>query len=101
MNFDLIAQILFLCFFSLVLASLETQIEGGFGWAAKLPTWKHVGWLQKKFGSKKHLTGYHFYLNILIIPTNAFGLLSGSLNRQRYCSKWDSVPGFVWSNFSA
>ncbi|MEK7189462.1 MAG: hypothetical protein AAB666_00585 [Patescibacteria group bacterium] len=49
-----------------VFALLEIQIEGPDGWAAKLPTWKHVGWLQKKFGSKKHLTGYHFYLNIFI-----------------------------------
>lgn len=64
MNFDLIAQVLFLCFFSLVLAALETQIEGGFGWAAKLPTWRPrpESWCARCYRKVmwgKELTLYH------------------------------------------
>ena len=72
MNFDLIAQILFLCFFSLVLASLETQIEGGFGWAAKLPTWRPrpEAWyarFYRKIMSGRELTLYHVLIFNLVL----------------------------------
>jgi len=72
MNFDLIVQVLFLCFFSLVLAALETQIEGGFGWAAKLPTWRPRpgAWyarLYRKVMWGKELTLYHVLIFSLVL----------------------------------
>ncbi|MFH0932682.1 MAG: hypothetical protein V1819_04070, partial [bacterium] len=72
MNFDLIVQIIFLCFFSLVLASLETQIEGGFGWAAKLPTWRPrpEAWyarFYRKVMWDKELTLYHVLIFSLVL----------------------------------
>lgn len=49
-----------------VLAHLEIQIEGPRGWAAGLPTWRWetpavLRWLGKP------VTGYHVFLNLLIV----------------------------------
>jgi hypothetical protein len=53
-----------ICF---LLASLEVQIEGANGWASNLPTWRVVDprftWI---FGGRP-ITGYHVYLNLLLI----------------------------------
>jgi hypothetical protein len=52
---------IFLFLLSIILALLEIQIEGNYGWASKLPTW------QFKIG-KFMITGYHLYLwSFLII----------------------------------
>ena len=64
MNLNLIIHVLFLFFFCLVLAAMETQIEGGAGWAKNLPTWKPDAskWYAKlygKFMSGRELTLYH------------------------------------------
>ncbi len=72
MNFNLIAQVLFLCFFSFVLAAMETQIEGGFGWAAKLPTWRprpEVWYARfyRKIMWGKELTLYHVLIFSLVL----------------------------------
>jgi hypothetical protein len=44
------------------IAKLEIQIEGKYGWAEKLPTWRiHNKWTQLLWG-KQPYTGYHFWL---------------------------------------
>jgi hypothetical protein len=61
-----------ICF---LLASLEVQIEGPNGWASKLPTWRlddpRLTWI---FGGRP-ITGYHFYLNLLLLAFFHFPLL--------------------------
>jgi hypothetical protein len=68
---------IYLFIFALVLAYLETQIEGKDGWAANLPTWrynavvkqaKHLvhASLQHRYRGK-HLTGYHLAMFTLVI----------------------------------
>lgn len=50
-----------------IFAKLEIQIEGKHGWAEKLPTWKvYKSWFKFVPGGNKPLTGYHFYLWLLI-----------------------------------
>lgn len=75
MGFDLFIQIIFLFVFCLVLAALETQIEGGAGWAQNLPTWKPspsklISRLYRKIMSGRELTLYH-----VLIFTLAFVFL--------------------------
>lgn len=57
------------------LANLEIQIEGPNGWAAELPTWRvtspSVTWV---FGGKP-ITGYHTFLNLLLLTFFHFPLL--------------------------
>lgn len=61
-----------LCF---LLALLEVQIEGANGWAAQLPTWRsfdpRITWI---FGGKP-ITGYHVYLNLLLLTFFHFPLV--------------------------
>lgn len=59
---SLIALSTFILILSMVTALLEVQIEGEFGWAKKLPTWRYgPPWLLRLFDGKE-LTGYHFWL---------------------------------------
>lgn len=51
---------------SVILALLEIQIEGGNGWAEKLPTWRIKNPVNKIL-NWPDLTGYHFYLNLLFV----------------------------------
>jgi hypothetical protein len=67
MNSGLIIQVLYLFFFSFILAFLETQIEGGSGWAKNLPTWRPLKskWYSRLYGKVmggKELTGYHILI---------------------------------------
>lgn len=66
---SLVAAILFWSLCATVLAGLEVESEGKYGWAEKLPTWYRVtGWPARLFGllvSGKPLTGYHLYVSIL------------------------------------
>ena len=53
---------------SVIVALLEVQIEGKNGWAKNLPTWR----VDNRFitfilGPYHPLTGYHLFLNILVI----------------------------------
>jgi hypothetical protein len=58
---------LYLFAICLVLALLEIQIEGANGWASALPTWRiSPPWLLR-FTSGKPITGYHVWLNLLLI----------------------------------
>jgi hypothetical protein len=51
----------------LALALFEIQIEGPHGWAEKLPTWRlDKPWI-RKLTNGKPITGYHVYLNIVIL----------------------------------
>ncbi len=50
-----------------VLALLEIQIEGRSGWAAELPTWRVENRWTRIFNNGKALTGYHFFLNLLLL----------------------------------
>lgn len=59
----LISFFLFVLVSSILLALTEIQIEGAFGWAKKLPTWRK----QIKFGKFGfELTGYHLFFFSLI-----------------------------------
>ena len=56
---------IFILIASLLLALAEIQIEGEFGWAKKLPTWRKVITLGKL---KFELTGYHlFFFSALFV----------------------------------
>ena len=46
---------------SFLFAQLEIQIEGPYGWAARLPTWRIENRWTRLFFSAKPLTGYHFF----------------------------------------
>ena len=57
----MIAEGLYLFGVCWLLAQLEIQIEGGHGWAEKLPTWKmDDAWILRLHNGRP-LTGYHFY----------------------------------------
>jgi len=71
MNLDLFIQIIYLFVFCVILATLESQIEGGAGWAGNLPTWKPslTHWyvrFYKKLMSGKDMTGYHLFIFSLV-----------------------------------
>lgn len=68
--FTLLAAI-YLFLLAVILASLEIEIEGQHGWAAKLPTWRPVvkSWyanLYSKVMHQKELTGYHLHMFALV-----------------------------------
>ena len=51
---------------AMVLAQLEIQIEGPYGWAERLPTWRwDTPGVRKWLG--KPVTGYHLWLNLFIL----------------------------------
>lgn len=52
---------------SIVFAKLEIQIEGGSGWAGNLPTWRIQNRWTKLLYSSRPLTGYHFWMQLLIL----------------------------------
>jgi len=54
------------------LAIIEIQIEGEYGWAEKLPTWRakpgsKLDKIFKKLMTNKEMTGYHMALNIFLL----------------------------------
>lgn len=72
MSIDLFIQTIFLFVFCLVLAAYETQIEGAYGWAQNLPTWRPspknlISRLYRKMMSGKELTLYHVLVFTLVI----------------------------------
>jgi len=66
---DHLVFFLFLFWLSFVVAKLEIQIEGKFGWAEKLPAWRlpREHWMSKIFFGGKPATGYHTWLNVFIL----------------------------------
>lgn len=84
MNQDLIIQIFYLFFLSLILAVFEIQVEGKDGWAKNLPTWRPPGdkWYSKVYGKiagEKELTGYHLLFLILILSFLHYPYFSGKI----------------------
>ncbi len=54
-------------FLAVVFALWEIQIEGKDGWAAKAPCWKiEKKWVVRLMGGKP-LTGYYFYMNVMML----------------------------------
>lgn len=82
MEFNLFIQVIFLFLFCLVLAALETQIEGVAGWAANLPTWKPSphSWISRfygKFMGGRELTLYHLLIFTLVLVFLHYPYFSG------------------------
>lgn len=50
-----------------ILAEVEIQIEGKDGWAKNLPTWKIENKLTKLLFNGGHITGYHFWMFLMIL----------------------------------
>ena len=48
-------------------AKVEIEIEGGDGWAAKLPTWRLQNRLTDLLYGGRPLTGYHLWLTLFLI----------------------------------
>jgi hypothetical protein len=80
------------------LANLEIQIEGPNGWASKLPTWRvtdpHWTWI---FGGRP-ITGYHVFLNLLLLSFFHFPLLftSFSLAKEIKIIYSFSIIAVIW-----
>ena len=55
---------LYIIILSTLFAKIEIEVEGKFGWAEKLPTWKTSAdhWISKYFLSGRPLTGYHVWI---------------------------------------
>lgn len=62
-----IRLIIFNILIAIALAKLEIQIEGKYGWAEKLPTWRLKNKWTQLFWGEQPYTGYHFWLLISII----------------------------------
>ena len=57
----------FMVFMAFILALWEIQIEGGDGWAARLPAWRiEKGWVMKLTGGRP-LTGYHVFMTLFLL----------------------------------
>lgn len=54
---------------SLCFAEVEIAIEGGHGWAEKLPTWRLSphNWASLLFFSGRPITGYHIWMETFIL----------------------------------
>lgn len=63
----IIGFLAFMVFMACILALWEIQIEGGDGWAAKLPAWRiEKGWLVKVTGGRP-ITGYHLFMTVFLV----------------------------------
>jgi len=74
-------EILFWFAIALLLALVEIEVEGRFGWAEKTSTWYRTkGFLVKVWhilAGRKPLTGYHMFFNILILLFIHSGFILG------------------------
>lgn len=81
-----------------LLAEVEIQIEGPAGWAANLPTWRttnpSITWI---FGGKP-VTGYHVFMNLLLIAFYHFPLLfcRPTLRREAQILWTWAIVAVVW-----
>ena len=48
-------------------AKVEIEIEGGDGWAARLPTWRIQNRLTEILYGGRPLTGYHLYVQLFVL----------------------------------
>ncbi len=69
MSFQFFITSLFWFLMAWVIAGLEIESEGKYGWGEKMPTWYRIrGWIARAYGlamSGKPLTGYHSYMFVL------------------------------------
>ena len=64
----IVSLLFFVLITSTIVALLEIQIEGKNGWANKLPTWRIENRIVSFILGPYHpLTGYHFFLSLLVI----------------------------------
>lgn len=103
----LIAKILFWSFFATVVACIEIESEGKFGWADKAPTWyRTTGFFGRVYGlfmGGKPLTGYHafmFFLPVLIFHAHFFMGVEWSgaeeLKSWATCLAWFPLWDYYW-----
>jgi hypothetical protein len=62
----MIEHIIYTVILALIYALLEIQVEGKWGWAKLLPTFRINVFFRKLLGGKS-LTGYHIYMLLLFI----------------------------------
>lgn len=72
----------FLSVFATVLACMEIETEGKYGWAEKAPTWYWVkGWVPWLYGKSMNgmpLTGYHLFMTIFIAMVFHYPFVNGA-----------------------
>lgn len=98
---------LFWFVFAVVLACIEIESEGRWGWAEKAPTWyRTTGIAARLYGllmGGKPLTGYHafmFFMPVLLFHVQFFSGVAWTLDRElvawamyfSWCVLWD----FLW-----
>ncbi|MEM0473604.1 MAG: hypothetical protein QXF88_02695 [Candidatus Aenigmatarchaeota archaeon] len=103
----MILTAVFLLLLSLIFAILEIEIEGKYGWAEKIPTWHKKSKMFSFLASKKPLTGYHFFMLLLLFMLFHFvffvGLkwsLSLELRIISYFILFLVIEDFLWFVFN-
>jgi hypothetical protein len=92
---------------AMVMSLFEIQIEGAYGWAAQLPTWRisniHVPLVGMWYGYRgKPLTGYHLYLilfSFLLLHVAFFYTkwnLKKELNLISFYAFFSTIEGLLW-----
>lgn len=103
----MLANVLFWSVFATILAAIEVESEGKYGWAEKMPTWyRYTGLIAGLYGklfSGKPLTGYHsfmFILPVMIFHAHFFNGVTWSIEGELHtwalyfgwCVLWD----YLW-----
>ncbi|MBP9827791.1 hypothetical protein KBC55_01410 [Patescibacteria group bacterium] len=103
----LIVKVLFWSVFATILACLEIESEGKYGWAHKAPTWyRTTGFFGKLYGmimGGKPLTGYHLFMFLFTfmifhvpffsgVVWSAEGELLACAMYFAWCTLWD----YIW-----
>ncbi len=101
---EVIFSALFWALFATILACVEIESEGKFGWAQMAPTWyRTTGWPARLYGlfmGGKPLTGYHlfmFFLPVFIFHAHFFMGIEWSVAQEfkawamyfAWCILWD------------
>lgn len=96
----------FVALIAFIMALLEIQIEGAYGWASQLPTWRvnlhipAVGMWQGYRG--KPLTGYHLYLWLFtfLLPHITFLFVKWDLKKElkliSFYVFFTTLEGLLW-----
>lgn len=106
----------FLFVLAVATALFEIQIEGKYGWAAKLPTWRHTSAVGRWLFNRSQITGYHLYLSIMLLLLFHFPIILLGFSWMvewtilslyfAYSCLWDVLwfilnPAFGWKRFRA
>ncbi len=95
----------FLILAAFLFAMTEIQIEGKFGWAAKLPTWRFKI-KSTFFFFNREITGYHTFIFalILLLPHFAFLFIPWSLRAEFFILSFyillNPLEDFLWFIFN-